>query len=325
MENNNKFSVREVEDNIFLQHTHSNGETLYEIDRLRISNNKYVRVFKIVESVYNHSKDESPSSSFRTITLNNNERFIVENFEGKVGMMDSDGKVIIPIKYKRIEVLDKTRIAVCLEPEKIYYGKEYYYALYSSNGKQITDFCFRILRCLVDNRLYVCTKDNCKSSAGVMDRNGKEIIPRKYDPKYFKVKKNFIQLAIRHDKGKHSLGLFNFKGVCIVPEVFSKIILKKNYIQAETISYEYRGYSRRPTRIIERDYFTYKGEPLELSQANVVEISEVKENTTNLRSTGAYTHGSLSCPYCNSNATRTYIDGTAECSECGGEFIYAKV
>ena len=38
--------------------------------------------------------------------------------------------------------------------------------------------------------------------------------------------------------------------------------------------------------------------------------------------TGAYTHGSLVCPYCGSRDVRTYCDGTAECQSCRGEFIY---
>lgn len=39
--------------------------------------------------------------------------------------------------------------------------------------------------------------------------------------------------------------------------------------------------------------------------------------------TGAYTHGRLRpCPYCGSDNVRTYIDGTAECESCGGEYTY---
>ena len=39
--------------------------------------------------------------------------------------------------------------------------------------------------------------------------------------------------------------------------------------------------------------------------------------------TGAYTHGRLRpCPYCGSDYVKTYIDGTAECESCGGEYTY---
>lgn len=40
------------------------------------------------------------------------------------------------------------------------------------------------------------------------------------------------------------------------------------------------------------------------------------------RHSGAYTHGDLNCPYCGSSNRRTYIDGTAECNSCGGEYRY---
>lgn len=39
--------------------------------------------------------------------------------------------------------------------------------------------------------------------------------------------------------------------------------------------------------------------------------------------TGAFTHGRLRpCPYCGSDNVKTYIDGTAECESCGGEYTY---
>ena len=38
----------------------------------------------------------------------------------------------------------------------------------------------------------------------------------------------------------------------------------------------------------------------------------------------AYTYGRLQCPYCCSHNINTYIDGTAFCHSCGGEFVYWK-
>ena len=42
------------------------------------------------------------------------------------------------------------------------------------------------------------------------------------------------------------------------------------------------------------------------------------------RNSGGYTYGRLQCPYCYSHNIRTYIDGTADCNSCGGEFVYWK-
>lgn len=42
------------------------------------------------------------------------------------------------------------------------------------------------------------------------------------------------------------------------------------------------------------------------------------------RPTGAFTNGRLRpCPYCGSDNISTYVDGSAECHDCGGEYYYA--
>lgn len=55
---------------------------------------------------------------------------------------------------------------------------------------------------------------------------------------------------------------------------------------------------------------------------NVVYTFLYQSSTNHYRHTGAFTHGDLNCPYCGSSNRRTYIDGTAECSNCGGEYRY---
>lgn len=47
-----------------------------------------------------------------------------------------------------------------------------------------------------------------------------------------------------------------------------------------------------------------------------------KSSNNHYRASGAYTHGELTCPYCGSSNRRTYMDGTAECNNCGGEYRY---
>ena len=55
---------------------------------------------------------------------------------------------------------------------------------------------------------------------------------------------------------------------------------------------------------------------------DVVYTFFTQSSTNHYRHTGAYTHGDLNCPYCGSSNRRTYIDGTAECNNCGGEYRY---
>lgn len=47
-----------------------------------------------------------------------------------------------------------------------------------------------------------------------------------------------------------------------------------------------------------------------------------QSNRDYYRPSGAYSHGDLNCPYCGSSNRTTYIDGTAECHNCGGEYHY---
>lgn len=55
---------------------------------------------------------------------------------------------------------------------------------------------------------------------------------------------------------------------------------------------------------------------------DVVYTFFTQSSINHYRHTGAYTHGDLNCPYCGSSNRRTYIDGTAECYNCGGEYRY---
>lgn len=53
-----------------------------------------------------------------------------------------------------------------------------------------------------------------------------------------------------------------------------------------------------------------------------ITIDRPIRNHSGYRRIGAYTHGSLNCPYCGSSNFRSYCDGTAECLDCGGEYTY---
>ena len=55
---------------------------------------------------------------------------------------------------------------------------------------------------------------------------------------------------------------------------------------------------------------------------DVVYTFFTQSSTNQYRHYGAYTHGDLNCPYCGSSNRRTYIDGTAECNNCGREYRY---
>lgn len=132
--------------------------------------------------------------------------YIVENTEtGRVGVLDKEGKIIIPIECSHIYETENGYI-VCIE--------DFLKGVYDKQGKVIIPTKYSYIT-ETENGYIVVTEDYLE---GVYNKQGREIIPIKYN-EIFGTKNGYI--VEKDERGTYSVrtlrGVYNSQGKIILP------------------------------------------------------------------------------------------------------------
>lgn len=102
------------------------------------------------------------------VEKNNENCFIIVQYDDKYGLLDSNGNVVLKCEYEDIKALENGFVT-CRKDDK--------YALFNRNAKQVSDFGFDDCYLSKDNLIYgVINKKH-----GVVDEKMQVVIPFKYD------------------------------------------------------------------------------------------------------------------------------------------------
>ncbi|KFC23747.1 WG repeat-containing protein [Epilithonimonas lactis] len=143
--------------------------------------------------------------------ISKDENGAMRKMKSKYGLLDSDGKILIPCNYSNItwktsKILD---VSKDLETND--------HALFNIEGKQITDFGFMVFGDFKDG----LAKARIDNKFGFIDENGKIIIPIKYD--YC----NEFEDGFSIIESNKKYGAINTKGKIIIEPLYEFEIVKK--------------------------------------------------------------------------------------------------
>ena len=153
--------------------------------------------------------------------VNNNlwyEEFLKVQKNGKYGMIQLDGKEVLPAEYEKIEAVQGIKNAILVQKD----GK---YGVVDKDGKAMTDIAYTEIKALgKDNKSGYIVK-NEQGKFGIIDFSKKQILPNQYDG-IEKIYGNDLYVVIVDGKQK----LVKKDGTDVLTEGFEKIegILKTN-------------------------------------------------------------------------------------------------
>ncbi len=172
----------------------------------------------LLDSSFNELTHE-PCKSINPI----HSRYVITLVDGKVGLIDNKGKVLLPFIFSSISEAGENRLWIeeyhDNEYEEIDYGYKYNqkYGLASLDGEVLIEPTFRRVNPFVNNRAIVLS-----GNYGVIDFNGNEIIPLKYqdimydsESKQFVVTKYFPNNSYEE---QHKKRRFNINGFHIIKD-----------------------------------------------------------------------------------------------------------
>lgn len=155
--------------------------------------------YSYIEKRNNHYIVQLDSSKI----ISKDENGAYKTIDSKYGMLDSEGKELIPCIYHRIE----WKTSNLLEVNKELNGN---YALFDKNGKQLTDFEYMVFGDFNNG----IAKARIENKFGFINEQGKIVIPIKYD--YCNDFENGISIVKMNER----FGAINQKGEEIVKPIY---------------------------------------------------------------------------------------------------------
>lgn len=137
----------------------------------------------------------------------------------KVGVVDENGKIIIPVEYYMCWVHDYQLEKPFIEVTD-FQGKS---AAFSAEGKQLTPFAFDRIR--FSNKAITVIKDD---KEGIYSTDGKEILPCAF--KDISVGERYINVW-KQENGKNLAGLYSLEGQLLIPCEYKHILPYKSHIE----------------------------------------------------------------------------------------------
>ncbi len=138
--------------------------------------------------------------------------------KGKVGIVDENGKIIIPIEYYMCSVHDYKLDRPFVEVTDFQRKK----AAFSAEGKQLTPFAFDGIS--FSNTAIIVKKDG---KEGIYSTDGREILPCEF--KHVSANEEYIYVY-KQVNGKELKGLYSLEGKVLVPCEYTSVYPHRTYI-----------------------------------------------------------------------------------------------
>ncbi|WP_158995981.1 WG repeat-containing protein [Mucilaginibacter sp. L196] len=165
-----------------------------------------------LQHVFDYSGKEIVVLNYKTINeFNKNEKSFIVSINNKFGVLDSNFRIKIPIKYESLEMIFPDKIAA-REQGKI--------GFINQAGKLLYSFGYDSINPIQDDNVNAyengLAEVGIKGKKGLINSYGKVIIPVIYD----KIESFSHSLAVVKRNGKY--GFVNFRGKEVIPAIYNK-------------------------------------------------------------------------------------------------------
>ncbi len=141
--------------------------------------------------------------------------FAVFEINDKYGLIDKDGKEVLPAKYENITI----------EEDCFIVQKEDLSGVLDAKFKSIIDYKFDTISKIETAFLVSLCDEDYNTKYGLFDIKGNEIVPVEYDCINFQ--KNYF--IVEND---YKYGLINILGKIIIPVKYDEVVVENNFIKA---------------------------------------------------------------------------------------------
>lgn len=207
----NKFGITDSLKNVIIP---------FMYDFIEFKNQRLIIRKNNLNGLYSLDYTELLPLEFQFMSPRKNERFILCTKKSIYGLSDINGKIIIPIKYKRVFSIENDDFYIT-ENENNLSG------VYDYNGKNIIPEEYKFYT--VDKNRIFATKDNESQIIDIQNLQNSIILEEKIELietiKHYAMGENLFQIIKKEDK----FGLINSKNEIIIPTIYDELKSSQNW------------------------------------------------------------------------------------------------